>query len=47
MQAAGGVSHDGQGSILDLKIEDTGARTIIALGSKPQVEQCLEALMAA
>lgn len=44
LQAAGGVSHDGQGSILDLKLNDTAGRTIIALGSKTQVEQCLEAM---
>jgi fructose-1,6-bisphosphatase len=46
-QAAGGVSHDGQGSILDLVINDTGARSIIALGSAPQVQQCLDAMRGA
>jgi len=45
MEAAGGASHDGTGSILDLNIADSGARSQIALGSKAQVEQCLPALM--
>ncbi|KAF6260023.1 hypothetical protein COO60DRAFT_939814 [Scenedesmus sp. NREL 46B-D3] len=47
VEAAGGVSHDGQGSILDLVINDTGARSIIALGSAPQVQQCLDAMRGA
>lgn len=47
VEAAGGVSHDGQGSILDLVINDTSARAIIALGSAPQVAQCLDAMRGA
>lgn len=47
VEAAGGVSHDGQGSILDLELNDTGSRSIIALGSKSMVEQCLEAMRGA
>lgn len=44
IEAAGGASHDGAGSILALRINDTGARTAIALGSHAQVSQCVEAL---
>lgn len=45
-QAAGGVSHNGHGSMLDLKIEDTGVRSIIAVGSQSQVQDCVAALQA-
>lgn len=45
-QAAGGMSHNGHSSILDLLIEDTSARSIIAVGSGPRVEECLEAMRA-
>ena len=43
-KAAGGASSDGARSILELLIEDTAGRTVIALGSKEQVEACLPAL---
>lgn len=43
-QAAGGMSHDGSGSILDAVIRDTGDRSIIALGTRSMVTQCLDAL---
>lgn len=46
VQAAGGVSHNGHVSMLDLKIEDTGVRSVIAVGSQAQVEECVAALKA-
>lgn len=46
LQAAGGVSHNGHGSMLDVLIEDTGMRSVVALGSASQVEECLPALQA-
>jgi fructose-1,6-bisphosphatase len=46
LQAAGGVSHNGHGSMLDLTIEDTGMRSVIAVGSQSQVEECVAALKA-
>eukprot|EP00775_Hariotina_reticulata_P012568 gene12568-12700_t len=44
VEAAGGISHNGNSSVLDLPLEDTGSRSKLALGSKAQVMQCLEAL---
>jgi fructose-1,6-bisphosphatase len=46
VQAAGGVSHNGQGSMLDLKIADTGVRSVIAVGSAGAVGECVAALQA-
>lgn len=46
VEAAGGVSHNGQGSMLDLKIEDTGVRSVIAVGSAGAVAECVAALQA-
>lgn len=46
LQAAGGVSHNGHGSMLDLRIDDTGMRSVIAVGSAAQVQQCVAALQA-
>jgi hypothetical protein len=46
-QAAGGTSSDGHSSILDIVIDDTTARTVIALGSHSAVTPCLEALRGA
>lgn len=46
LQAAGGVSHNGHVSMLDLKIEDTGVRSVIAVGSAAQVAECVAALQA-
>lgn len=46
LQAAGGVSHNGHVSMLDLEIEDTGVRSVIAVGSAAQVAECVAALQA-
>lgn len=40
------MSHNGHGSMLDVLIEDTGMRSVVALGSASQVEECLPALQA-
>ena len=46
VEAAGGASHDGAGSILDRKIQSSGDRSIICLGSKAEVARSLPALRA-
>jgi fructose-1,6-bisphosphatase len=46
IEAAGGASHCGRGSVLDLEIPDTGARTTVALGAAEEVAECLEAMAA-
>lgn len=44
VEAAGGSSHDGKGSILDRKIESVQDKTSISLGSKVEVERSVKAL---
>ena len=44
VEAAGGSSHDGQGSVLDRKIGGVGEKTVISLGSGSMVEQSIKAL---
>ena len=44
VEAAGGSSHDGKGSVLDRKIRDVGDKTVISLGSCSMVEQSVKAL---
>jgi len=46
IEAAGGASYCGRGSVLDLQILDTGAKTTIAVGTKEDVGACLEAMAA-
>jgi fructose-1,6-bisphosphatase len=46
IEAAGGASFCGRGSVLDLPIRDTGAKTTIAVGTKEDVGKCLEAMSA-
>jgi fructose-1,6-bisphosphatase len=46
IEAAGGTSHCGRGSVLDLPIGDTGAKTTIAVGTKEDVDACLDAMRA-
>lgn len=46
MQAAGGSSTDGQGSILDQVVSGCEARTKISMGSSQLVEQSLPAMQA-
>mmetsp|Transcript_24258 Transcript_24258/g.53024 ORF Transcript_24258/g.53024 Transcript_24258/m.53024 type:complete len:306 (+) Transcript_24258:97-1014(+) len=45
MEAAGGLSHDGTGSLLDRVIGATSERCVVCLGSKLLVEQSIPALM--
>ena len=44
MEAAGGASTDGRGSILDLAIDSLDARTPICLGSKAEVQRAQHCL---
>jgi fructose-1,6-bisphosphatase len=44
VEAAGGRSHDGQGSALDIKITSTDVRSIVSLGSPDEVEKTVWAL---
>lgn len=46
IEAAGGASYCGRGSVLDLAITDTGAKTTIAVGTREDVDACLEAMSA-
>ena len=46
IEAAGGTSYCGRGSVLDLPIRDTGAKTTIAVGTREDVETCLAAMKA-
>lgn len=46
IEAAGGASFCGRGSVLDLEIKDTGAKTTIAVGTREDVGACLEAMKA-
>ena len=46
IEAAGGASYCGRGSVLDLAINDTGAKTTIAVGTREDVETCLAAMRA-
>ncbi|KAI8462704.1 MAG: hypothetical protein J3K34DRAFT_389420 [Monoraphidium minutum] len=46
IEAAGGASFCGRGSVLDLVINDTGAKTTIAVGTREDVGACLEAMSA-
>ena len=44
MEAAGGASHDGSGSVLDQRIVDVDQRSIISLGSPGLVAASVPAL---
>lgn len=44
VEAAGGASHDGRGSMLDQKIDAVDKRTPISLGSPKLVKQSVAAL---
>lgn len=44
MEAAGGASHDGKGSVLDRRIQAAQDRSIISLGTKVEVEKSIAAL---
>eukprot|EP00798_Chlamydomonas_sp_ICE-L_P013014 gene13014-3519_t len=44
IEAAGGASHDGQGSMLDARIESTAIKSIVCLGSTELVEQSIPAM---
>jgi Fructose-1-6-bisphosphatase, C-terminal domain len=44
VEAAGGASHDGRGSVLDQRIETVDARTVISLGSHKLVMQSVASL---
>lgn len=44
IEAAGGLSHDGQGSILDKRINSVQDKTGISLGTKTEVESSIKAL---
>jgi fructose-1,6-bisphosphatase len=51
VQAAGGSSFDGVGSVLDQKIDSVHARSLICVGSselveesKPAMRECLDTL---
>ncbi len=46
VEAAGGASHDGDGSVLDRQIQSSGDRSVICLGSKAEVEKSVPALRA-
>ena len=46
VEAAGGASHCGRGSVLDLPVNGTGAKATIAVGTREDVETCLEAMRA-
>jgi hypothetical protein len=46
VEAAGGASYCGRGSILDIPILDTGAKTTIAVGTREDVDACLAAMEA-
>lgn len=46
LQAAGGASSDGRGSILDQKIKSTSDRTIICVGSSELVAESQAAMEA-
>ena len=45
-QAAGGMSHDGKGSMLDQVITSTATRSIVCLGSRELVEESIPAMQA-
>ena len=44
MEAAGGASHSGAGSILDQVISSSEQRSVISLGSKHEVEKSIPSL---
>uniref|UniRef100_A0A7S0S0I6 Fructose-bisphosphatase n=1 Tax=Chlamydomonas leiostraca TaxID=1034604 RepID=A0A7S0S0I6_9CHLO len=46
IEAAGGMSHDGHGSMLDRTIQTTADRTIVCLGSSDLVAQSMPAMQA-
>lgn len=46
VQAAGGMSHDGDGSVLDQVIHSTTTRSLISVGSRELVEESIPALQA-
>lgn len=46
VEAAGGASHDGAGSVLDVPLPSHDARGVVALGSAAEVARCVPALRA-
>ena len=44
IEAAGGISHDGQGSILEKTIDSVQDKTAISLGTKMEVESSVKSL---
>ena len=46
IEAAGGASHAGAGSVLDRRIQSSGDRSVICLGSKAEVVKSVPALIA-
>ena len=46
VEAAGGASQDGAGSVLDQRIQSSGDRSVICLGSKAEVAKSVSALRA-
>ena len=44
IEAAGGASHNGAGSVLDCKVNAVDERTVICLGSKQEVVRSIAAL---
>lgn len=44
VEAAGGASHQGQGSVLDIEISHAAQRTVLSLGSCDEVSRSIKAL---
>jgi fructose-1,6-bisphosphatase len=44
VEAAGGMSHDGEGSLLDRVMDSANTRTTVCLGSSDMVEASIPAL---
>ena len=44
IEAAGGLSHDGQGSILEKKINSAQDKTVVSLGTREEVTRSIQSL---